>query len=166
VIRIDVHHARENLTSMTHALPMPVLVHLVYASCGRSPYVATHRELSIGLDGCTAPEKKCSRLHLSARMSGRGTHLSFSPNTAIKAVCLSQAPVDDRPLGLPGPYHMHVIGMFNTCSWVPTPRSLTDTGGGYHLENLGIATTLSLSFPSEGSTDSPNGLARSQIIQH
>jgi hypothetical protein len=29
----------------------------------------TFRESSIGLDGCTAPEKKCSQLHLSARLS-------------------------------------------------------------------------------------------------
>jgi hypothetical protein len=85
----------------------------------------------------------------------RGTRLSFSPNTAIEAVRLSQAPVGGRLLGLLGSYHRHVIGTFNTCSWVPTPRSLTDTGGVYHIENLGKATTLSLPFPSEGSTDPP-----------
>jgi hypothetical protein len=34
------------------------------------------------------------------------------------------------------------IGIFNTCSQVPTPRSLTNTGEGYHIENLEIATTL------------------------
>jgi hypothetical protein len=95
-----------------------------------------------------------------------GTHLSFSPNTAIEAVCLSQAPIDGRLLGLPNPYHRHMIGTFNTCSRVSTPRSLTDTGVGYHIENLGIATTLSLPFPSDGSTDPPNGPARSQIIQY
>jgi hypothetical protein len=95
----------------------------------------------------------------------RRTHLDFSPNTAIEAVRLSQAHVDGRILGLPGPYHRHAIGTFNTCSWVPTPRSLTDTGRGYHKENLGIATTLSLPFPSEGSTNPPNGPARSQIIR-
>jgi hypothetical protein len=35
------------------------------------------------------------------------------------------------------------------------PQSLTDKGGGYHIENLGIATSLSPPFPSEGSTDPP-----------
>jgi hypothetical protein len=40
-----------------------------------------------------------------------------------------------------------VIGMFNTYSRVPTHRSLTDTGGGYHIENLRITTTLSSLFP-------------------
>jgi hypothetical protein len=83
----------------------------------------------------------------------RETRLSFSLNTAIEAVRLSPAPVDDRLLGLPGPYHRHAIGMFNTCSRVPTPQSLTDTGGGYYIENLKIAIPLSPSFPSEGSTD-------------
>jgi hypothetical protein len=94
-----------------------------------------------------------------------GTRPSFSSKTVIEAVGLSQAPVDGRLLGLPDPYHRHAIDTFNTCSRVPTPRSLTDTGRGYHIENLRIAIALSPSFPSEGSTDPPNGLARSQIIQ-
>jgi hypothetical protein len=94
----------------------------------------------------------------------RGTRLSFSTKTTIEAVGLSQAPVDGPLLGLLGPYHQHAIGMFNTCSRVPTPRSLTDTGGGYHIENLGIATALNPPFASEGSTDPSNGPARSQII--
>jgi hypothetical protein len=93
-----------------------------------------------------------------------GTHLNFSPNTAIEAVRLSQAPVGGRLVGLSGPYHRHAIGTFNTYSRIPTPQSLTDAGGGYHIENLGIATTLSPSFPSEGSSDPPNRPARSQII--
>jgi hypothetical protein len=84
-----------------------------------------------------------------------GTHLNFSPKTAIEAVGLNQAPVDGRLLGLPGPYHRHAIGTFNICSRVPTPRSLTDIGRGYHKENFRIATTLSQPFPSEGSTDPP-----------
>jgi hypothetical protein len=93
------------------------------------------------------------------------TRLSFSPKIAIEAVGLSQAHVDARLLGLPSPYHRQAIDTFNTCSWVPTHRFLTDTGGGYHIENLGIATTPSPPFPFEGSTDPPNGLPQSQIIQ-
>jgi hypothetical protein len=95
----------------------------------------------------------------------RGTRLSFSSNTAIEAVRLSQTPVDGRLIGLPGSYYRHAISTFNTCSRIPTPRSLTDTGGGYHIENLRIATSLSPPFPSEGSTDPPNDPVRSQIIQ-
>jgi hypothetical protein len=30
------------------------------------------------------------------------------------------------------PIYQHAIGTFNTCSWGPTHRSLTDTGGGYN----------------------------------
>jgi hypothetical protein len=93
-----------------------------------------------------------------------GTRLSFSPNTVIEAVRLSQAPVDGRLLGLPDPYHRHAIDTFNTYSLVPTPRSLIDTGGGYHIENLKIATALSPPFPSEGFINLPNGPIRSQII--
>jgi hypothetical protein len=80
---------------------------------------------------------------------------------------LSQAPIDDRLLALPGPYHRYVIGKFNTCSRVPTPRPLTNTARGYHIENLRIATTLSPPFPFEGSTDplmAPLGVRLS--IQH
>jgi hypothetical protein len=95
-----------------------------------------------------------------------GTRLSFSPNIAIEAVCLSQAPVNDRLIGLPAPYHWHAIDTFKTCSRVPTPRSLIDTGRGYHIEKLEIATTLSPPFPSKGSTNPPNGPARSQIIHN
>jgi hypothetical protein len=77
-----------------------------------------------------------SALDFTSQPSGvvHRTHLSFSLNTVIEAVRLGQASADDRLLGLPGPYHLHVIGTFNTCSRVPTPRSLTDTGGGYHIE--------------------------------
>jgi hypothetical protein len=36
----------------------------------RGPRVATFHVSSTGLDGCTAPKKMCSQLHLSARLSG------------------------------------------------------------------------------------------------
>jgi hypothetical protein len=65
-----------------------------------------------------------------------GTRLSSSPSIAIDAVCLRQGPIDGRLLCLPDPYHRYAIGAFKTCSWVPTPRSLTDTGGGYDTKIL------------------------------
>jgi hypothetical protein len=46
----------------------------------------------------------------------------------------SQTSFDNRLLCLPSPYHRHAIDIFNTCSRVPTSRSLTDTGGGYNTE--------------------------------
>jgi hypothetical protein len=104
--------------------------------------------------------------HTSPRMPGVHflrtvpvrSNLSHWPNRVGQIHC--------SQLVLPGPYHWHAIGTFNTCSRVPTPQSLTDTGGGYHIEKLRIAIALSPSFPSEGSTDPPNGPARSQIIHN
>jgi hypothetical protein len=150
VIRIDVHPAGENLTNTPRKLSTSVHVRPTYASCRRSPYMTNFHTDPIELDRFIAPD--------STSQSGwvvRGTHLSFSLNTAIEAVHLSQTSIDNRLLGLPGSYHRHAIGTFNTCSRVPTPRSLIDTGGSYHIENLKIATTLSPPFPSKDSTDPP-----------
>jgi hypothetical protein len=68
----------------------------------------------------------------------RVTRLSFSPNTAIEAVGLSQSSVDGRLLGLLGSYDQHAIDTFNTCSRGPTHRSLTDKGGCYNLGGAGL----------------------------
>jgi hypothetical protein len=88
-----------------------------------------------------------------------GTRLSFSPNTTIEAVRLSQAPIDGRLLGLLGPYHQHAIRIFNTCSWGLTHRSLTDIGGGYNLKGASLpyhtprpSQPMVLHFPPKGST--------------
>jgi hypothetical protein len=95
-----------------------------------------------------------------------GTHLSFCPNATTEAMRISQAPVDGRLLVLLGPYHQHMISTFNTCSWGPTHRSLTDTGAGYNLggDSLSHYTPRPsqptvLHFP-------PKGPARSQVIQN
>jgi hypothetical protein len=53
----------------------------------------------------------------------------------------SHTSINSRLLGLPGPYHRHAIGTFNTYSRRPTERSLTDTGGGYNLEGAGFPRT-------------------------
>jgi hypothetical protein len=42
-------------------------------------------------------------------------------------------------IDLPDPYLQHTINTFNTCSQVPTPRSLTDTGEGYNLGGAGFS---------------------------
>jgi hypothetical protein len=57
-------------------------------------------------------------------------------------------PVDNRLLGLPGPYHRYAIGTFNTCSRGPTERSIIDIGGGYNLGGAGLLHTHSLTFPT------------------
>jgi hypothetical protein len=78
----------------------------------------------------------------------RGSIPCFSPEPANEAGGVSQAPVSDQLLGLPGPYHRHAISTFNTCSWGPTHRSLTDTGGGYNLWGASLPHTHSLTFPT------------------
>jgi hypothetical protein len=60
----------------------------------------------------------------------------------------SQTSINSRLLGLPGPYHRHAIGTFNTCSWGPTEWSLIDTGGVYNLEGAGLPHTHSPTFPT------------------
>jgi hypothetical protein len=60
----------------------------------------------------------------------------------------SQTSINSRQLGLPGSYHRHAIGTFNTCSRGPTHRSLTNTGGDYNLGYAGFSHTHSLTFPT------------------
>jgi hypothetical protein len=68
-------------------------------------------------------------------------------NQQVKQWGKSQESIDDRLLGLLGPYHQHTISTFNTFSWGSTHRSLTDTGGGYNLEGVNfLHTTL---WPSQ-----------------
>jgi hypothetical protein len=73
---------------------------------------------------------------------------NLSPTTANGAVGKSQASVDNRLLGLLGPYHRHAIGTFNTCSRGSTDRFLTDTGGGYNLGGADLSRTHSPTFPN------------------
>jgi hypothetical protein len=65
-----------------------------------------------------------------------------------RAVGKSQAPVDNRLLGLSGPYHRHAIGTFNTCSLGPIARSLIDTSGGYNDGGASLPHTHSPTFPT------------------
>jgi hypothetical protein len=66
-----------------------------------------------------------------------------------------------------GPYHRHAIGAFNTCSWGPTERSLTDTGGGYKLEGADLSHTHSPTFPTSClpfNLVAPPGLQFNQVL--
>jgi hypothetical protein len=101
----------------------------------------------------TAPEKKGSRHNPQPGWVIRRSATQFLSQHSHWSSNESQTSIDSRLLGLSGPYHRHAIGTFNTCSRVPTPQFLTNTGRGYHIENLKIATTLSPPFPSKGFTD-------------
>jgi hypothetical protein len=58
VIRIDVHSAGENSTNTTRTLLTLVHIRLTYASCGRSPYVATFHETPTDLDRSHCSQEK------------------------------------------------------------------------------------------------------------
>jgi hypothetical protein len=97
----------------------------------------------------TAPVKKGSQHNPKhVGWSIRGYISSFSPEPVNEAGGVSQAPVGDQLLGLPGPYCRHAIGTFNTCSRVPTHRSLTDIGRGYNLGGTSFPHTHSPTFPT------------------
>jgi hypothetical protein len=72
---------RVNLIHTTHTLFTPVHVHHSYASYGRYSYVTTFHTDSTELDRFTAPEKKCSRLHLSVQLSGPRDPAQFVSQT-------------------------------------------------------------------------------------
>jgi hypothetical protein len=90
----------------------------------------------------TAPEKKGSQ-HNPQHASWliHGSVPSFSPTPTNEAGGISQAPIGDQLLGLPGSYHRHAIDTFSTCSRGPTHQSLIYTGGGYKLGGAGLPHT-------------------------
>jgi hypothetical protein len=95
------------------------------------------------VDKATAPEKKGPRHN--PQHDGwpiRWFVPSFTPEPAIEVVGVKPPYVDSRLLGSPSQYHRHAIGTFNTCSWGPTHRSLTDIGGGYNLEGANFLHTI------------------------
>jgi hypothetical protein len=143
-IRIDVHPAGENLTNTTRTLLTLVHVRSMYASCGQSPYMVTFHESSTEFDKVTGPEKNGSRhnpQHVGWPIRGSIPNFSFEPTN--EAVDKAKISINSRLLGLPGPYHRHAIGTFNTYSRGPTRRSLTDTDGATTLEVLACHVPLS-----------------------
>jgi hypothetical protein len=92
----------------------------------------------------STPEKKGSRHNPQhVGWSIRGSVPSFSHKPINEAVDLSQTSIDDKLLGLLGPYHQHTIGTFNTYLWGSTHRFLTNTGGATALKAL----TFHISLP-------------------
>jgi hypothetical protein len=94
MIRIDEHPVGENLIHTTHMLTVSVHLHHSYVFYGQFAYMTTIHIDPTELDRFITPEKKCSRLHLPGWVA-RGTRLSYSPNTTIEAVHLSQVSVDE-----------------------------------------------------------------------
>jgi hypothetical protein len=106
-----------------HATCFPHSVH-VWSKTTRishGPHIATYHTIVNRFEQIHYTEKKGSQhnpQHVDHPI--RGFVLRFSPTTANGTVGKSQASIDNRLLGLPGPYHRHAIGTFNTCSWGQT----------------------------------------------
>jgi hypothetical protein len=108
----------------------------------RGKRIATYRKSLTDLDGSHYSREKGS-WH-NPQHIGWPIHRSvpsFSPKPTNEAVGLSQASVNDKLLGLLGPYHQHAIGTFNTCSRGPTHWSLINIGGGYNLRSASFSHT-------------------------
>jgi hypothetical protein len=99
--------------------------------------------------GPLLPRKRApDTIYITPADRSAGLYPVSLPSQLMKQWGQSQPFVDGRLLTLSGPYHRHEIGTFNTCSWGPTHRSLTDTGGGYNLEGASfVHTTLRSSQP-------------------
>jgi hypothetical protein len=157
---------RKTLTNITRTLLTSVYVRPTYASYGRSPYAATFHTDPTELDRFTAPEKKCSRLHLSARLSGLRDPPQFLSqhnnwSSALKSnTCRQQAtkligpisPVCDR-------YVQYLLTGTNPSVLNRHRRELS------HRNPQNSHNTCQ-PFHSEGSTDPLNGPAWSQIIRN
>jgi hypothetical protein len=85
---------------------------------------------------------------IARRPSDPRVRTQLLSHNSQRAVGKSQAPVDNRLLGLPSPYHRHAIGTFNTFLRGPTARYLTDIGGGYNLGGAALPHTHSSTFPT------------------
>jgi hypothetical protein len=119
----------------TTCFPHSVCVWSKIIRISHSQRIATPRRSPTALDRVTAPEKKGSQHNPQhAGWSICEFVPSFSPeptngvvekakhlSTAGYRVCWSHK-------------QQHTIGTFNTCSWGPTHRSLTNLGGGYRIE--------------------------------
>jgi hypothetical protein len=99
--------------------------------------------------GPLLPRKRAPNIiHSAPTDQSVGPYPASLSSQPMKQWRQSQASINDRLLGLVGPYHHHATGTFNTCSWGSTHRSLTDTGGGYNLRGAGLPHTHSPTFPT------------------
>jgi hypothetical protein len=114
----------------------------------RGPHIAIfHPVVNIFEQIHCTREEQLPTQSIARRLSDLWVRIQLLSHNSQRAVVKSQAPTDNRLLGLPGSYHRHAIGTFNTCSRGPTERSLTDTGGGYNLGGAGLPHTHSPTFP-------------------
>jgi hypothetical protein len=148
--------------------PCSVRVWSTTIRISRGPHIATFHTVINRFEQihCTR-EKGLPKQSTARRSSDPRVCTQLLSHNSQRAVEKSQAPIDNRLLGLPGPYHRHAIGTFNTCSRGPTERSLIDTGGGYNLGGAGFPHIHSPTFPTSYphfSLMAPRGLHFNQVL--
>jgi hypothetical protein len=154
MIRIDVHHAGENMINMTHTLPMSVHVCPAYTYCGQSPYVVTFHESSTDLNRphCSR-EKGLPTQSITHRLTDPRVRTQFLSQTnqwssRLKlSLCRWQATRLTRHIS---PACNRYVQNLHAG---PTHQSLTVTGGAtalkasaFHIPLLGLLNQRSSSF--------------------
>jgi hypothetical protein len=134
---------RENPTNATRTLPTPVHVRFlrVVPVRGNLSWVVNR----VGQSHCFW-EKGLPIQSTAHQLIDPWVHTQFLSWANQWSSGESHTSINSRLLGLPGIYHRHTIGTFNTCSWGATERSLIDTCGGYDLEGVGLPRTHSPTF--------------------
>jgi methyl coenzyme M reductase subunit D len=124
-------HCRGKPDQHTTRFPRSVRVWSMTIRISQGPHIATFHTVINRFEQiqCTC-EEELSTQSTTRWLTDPRVHTQLLPTTANGAVEKSQVSVDNRLLGLPGPYHRHPISTFNTCSRGLTYRFLTDTGGG------------------------------------
>jgi hypothetical protein len=133
MIRIDVHHAVEiRLTRHTYPTLSPRMVsdHTYLIWLTHSNLSCSHQQSWVCL--LLLRNRALDTIHSTSVDRSAGSYLISLPRQPLKQWGQSQSSVDNRLLGLSGPYHRYAIGTFNTCSRGSTHWSLTDTDGGYN----------------------------------
>jgi hypothetical protein len=166
VIWIDVHHAGETW----YTRHVRFLRRSMYVTCVLSagshrtwePFTLTQQSWTDSL----LLRKKCSRLHLSARLRDLWDPSQFlSQHNYWNNVLKSNICWQTCYIGLLGLYHQHGISTFNTCSRRSTHWSLTGTGWGYKLRGVGLSHHTSWPSQLTAIRFPPKGLVRTQIKQ-
>jgi hypothetical protein len=124
-----VHPAGKNLIHTTRTLFVSVHIHHSYASCGQSPYLATFHEVINRVEQihCSREKRLLTQSSTRRLTDPHVRHLVSLPQQSFKHMLATSY------ISLLGPYHQHMISMFNTCSRVTTPRFLTDPSEDYKL---------------------------------
>jgi hypothetical protein len=159
---------RGNPDQHTTRFPRSVRIWSTTICISRGPHIATFHTIVNRFEQihCTQEEGLLTQ-STAQHPSDPQVRTQLLSHSSQRAVGKSQAPVDNRLLGLPDPYHRYAIDTFNICSRGPTERSLIDTSGGYNLGGASLPHTHSPTFPTSCPhfpLVAPPGLHFSQVL--